>query len=216
MKAAVHLLAAITLVACEKPPTAEQPPTVVSATVDGRTIRATVVGNAKIQQEGNTAVVTTDKHKFVVERERFTIDGEELLKLRPKVDFVEFYLNDQGYFTMNADRAGVASKQLPSANPYKKQQVGGATRLDERIIHYSIFGNAVISPEGDTAVIKTDQYTIVVERERVTLAGKEVAQLAPATKDVRINLTEDRQFTVQADGTTLVSKPVADILKETK
>lgn len=198
---------------CDKPSppwnnavAASKPPTIVSLTVKGRTIRATVAGSASAESDGDAAVFTTDKHKFVVERERFTIDGVELLKLRPSVDLVEFYLNSQGYFTMNADLAGVAAKQLPSENPYKKQQMGGATRLDGRIVHYSVFGDSAISPEGDTAVITANSSRIVVELERVTLDGTEIVGLSPMAKDVRVSLTEDGRFNVQADGYTVLSK----------
>lgn len=215
-KARLVVLVFVTLAvsACNKPAPSgpkqgtEPPPTVVSATVNGRTVRATIAGSASIQPEGDAVAVTTDKHRIVVERQRVTIDGVELLKLRPAVDFVEFYLSRQGYFTMNADRAGVATKQLPSAVPYKKQEMGGATRLDGRVVHYSVFGDSCISPEGETAVITTEAHKIVVERDRVTLDGAEVVQVSPTAKDIRVTLTEDRVFTVQVDGYTAHSKPL--------
>jgi len=211
------LFVALCLIGCGAPqaqpspqqPQTQPPPTVVSITVDDRQVRATIAGAASIEQVGDAAVVTTDKHKFVVERERFTIDGVELVKLRPSVDYVEFYLSNQGYFTMNADLAGVATKQLPSDNPYKKQQIGGATRLDGRTVHYSVFGDGTISPEGDTALITTDAHKIVVERDRVTLDGAEVTPVSPTAKDIRVTLTETGMFSVEADGYTVVSKQLS-------
>ena len=210
------LVIVLACTSCDKPshPTndvaaASKPPTVVSVTVKGRTVRATVAGSVTAESEGDAAVFTTDKHKFVVEPKRFTIDGVELLRLRPSVDWIEFYLSDQGYFTMNADYAGVAAKQLPSANPFRKQQTGGATRLDDRVVHYSAFGDSTISPEGDTAVITANSDKIVVERERVTLNGEEMVPLSPTAKDVRVSLTEDGRFNVQSDGSTILSKQLA-------
>jgi hypothetical protein len=214
---AILLCIVVAGAACGGPPppknaaaTALKPPTVVSLTVQGRTTRATIAGSVTAESAGDAAVFTTDKHKFVVERERFTIDGVELLKLRPSVDWVEFYLNSQGYFTMNADYAGVAAVQLPSASPYPKQQTGGATRLDGRVVHYSVFGDSTISPEGDTAVITANSSRIVVESGRVTVDGKEIVGLSPTAKDVRVMLTEDGRFHVQADGLTVLSKKLSE------
>ncbi len=178
--------------------------------VNGRTIRATIDGRAFIEPNGDAAVATIGAHKIVIERERVTIDGVELLKLRPSIDYVEIYLNSQGYFAMNADRGVVATQQFPSAsasaNPFQKRQIGGATRLDGRVVHYSVFGNSAISPEGDAAVITTDAHKIVVERERVTMDGAEVVRVSPTAKEIRVTLTEDRRFNVEDDGHTVISK----------
>jgi hypothetical protein len=213
---AILLLVVLVATSCDKPTLPKndvvavpKPPTVVSLTVKGRTVRATIAGSATAEVEGDAAVFTSDKHKFVVEPERFTIDGVELLKLRPSVDWIEFYLSHQGYFTMNADYAGVAAKQLPSANPFCKQQTGGATRLDGRVVHYSMFGDSTISPEGDTAVITANSDNIVVERERVTMNDEKMVALSPTAKDVRVSLTEDGRFNVQSDGYTVLSKQLS-------
>jgi hypothetical protein len=112
MKCFIFSLAvALALAACNKPASVKRD-SVLSTIVNGRTINATIAGPSFIHPEADGAVITTDSHKIVIERQRVTIDGTEIVKLPVETKNVQLWLNGEGYFTMNADGMGVAAKQL--------------------------------------------------------------------------------------------------------
>jgi hypothetical protein len=101
----------LALIGCNRPAPAKRD-SVLSTIVNGRTINATIAGPSFIHPEADGAVITTDAHKIVVERERVTIDGTEVVKLPVETKNVQLWLNGEGYFTMNADGMGVSTRQL--------------------------------------------------------------------------------------------------------
>lgn len=88
----------------------------------GIEVRATVIDFASFLPGSGTdfgpgaesAVITTAKHRIVVDKEHVTIDGVEFTKLPMPCRYVEIWLDGEGHFSMNTDGKGVAtmSKQL--------------------------------------------------------------------------------------------------------
>ena len=84
----------------------------ITTAVGDRPVHASVPGTATISPEGDTAVITTETHKFIVERERVVLDGTELVKLPAGAKIIIVEISSDKLLTVKADRVAVLTKQL--------------------------------------------------------------------------------------------------------
>lgn len=85
---------------------------VLSMKANGRTVNATVPVPSFIQQEGESKVVTSGKHKLVIEPGRIVLDGTELGKIPAETANIQMWISESGLLTINRDGMALATKQL--------------------------------------------------------------------------------------------------------
>ena len=85
----------------------------LNATVGGRTILAQLPNPARIETEGDVALLFSGAHKIAVERERVLLDGKELVKLPAGVKTVGISVSSSGTLTVSADVKAIATAPFP-------------------------------------------------------------------------------------------------------
>jgi hypothetical protein len=78
----------------------------------GRSVRASISGPATINTEGDTAIISTETHRFGVERERIMLDGTELVKLPAAAKAVVVTIQKDKLLIVRVDNNAIVTKQL--------------------------------------------------------------------------------------------------------
>ncbi len=85
----------------------------LNATVGGRTILAQLPNPARIEAEGDVALLFSGSHKIAVERERVLLDSKELVRLPPETKTVGISVSPSGTLTVSADVKAIATAPFP-------------------------------------------------------------------------------------------------------
>ena len=85
----------------------------LTATVGERTILAQLPNPARIQAEGDVAMLFSGSHKIAVERERVLLDGKELVKLPAATKTVGISVSSSGTLSVVADMRHIATAPFP-------------------------------------------------------------------------------------------------------
>lgn len=85
----------------------------LTITVGDREIRASIAGTAIIKKQDESAIISTETHRFTIERERVLVNGSEIARLPAEAKLVLFTIADGGGLTIQADGAPVEiTKQI--------------------------------------------------------------------------------------------------------
>ncbi len=120
MKRIISLLVvSVGLIACNRAAAPPTPDIHVLGFCGRRELSVTIPGSGQSSftpavSENDGAVITTAKHRIVIDQQCVMIDGVEFVKLPAESRCVEIWLNREGQFSMNTDGKGfpTLSKQL--------------------------------------------------------------------------------------------------------
>jgi len=75
-----------------------------------REVRASIAGTAIIKRQDEAAVISTETHRFTIERERVLVNSSEIARVPADVKRVLFKIADDRALTIEADGVAVATK----------------------------------------------------------------------------------------------------------
>ncbi len=85
----------------------------LSVTVGSRQVLASVPVPASLVVRGNTAVLTSGRHVFVIESSRVVLDGADVIQLPVDAKVVGFYTGADGQLTINTDFGKLLDSPFP-------------------------------------------------------------------------------------------------------
>lgn len=85
----------------------------LAKTIGDREVRASIAGTAIIRKQDETAIISTETHRFTIARDRVLVNGAEIARVPADAKRVLFTIADSGSLSIEADGVALETK------PYK-------------------------------------------------------------------------------------------------
>jgi guanyl-specific ribonuclease Sa len=82
----------------------------LAVTIGEREVRASIAGTAIIKRQEEAAVISTETHRFTIERERVVVNSSEIARIPADAKRVVFTIADGGDLRIEADGVQLETK----------------------------------------------------------------------------------------------------------